>query len=142
MNQTLRWLAVLPGAILAGLLATFPLHWLLNMIFPYDGKWFLDFIEFPNKVLDVSAIELTLSPLIIALVCIWVGAEIAPKNKFKTALVLSALWVCVLLYIFLAAGGHATFDIKTACAVLGVLLGLSIVWLRVRNEQKGSNVVP
>jgi hypothetical protein len=29
MPLFLRWIAVLPGAILAGLAATFPLHWIL-----------------------------------------------------------------------------------------------------------------
>ena len=129
----LRWIGVLPGAIFAGLLSLFPLHWILNMLFPQDGRWFLDFIEFPNKVVNVSGVELALSPLIIALFYIWIGAEIAPKYKLATAFILSVLWVGVLAFTFLDSGGQATFDIKTAGALFGMLLGLLIVWLRDRN---------
>ncbi len=33
----LRWIAVFPGALLAGLLATFPLHWILYFTLANGG---------------------------------------------------------------------------------------------------------
>ena len=48
MNESkknlLRWIALLPGALIAGILATFPLHWVLSLKSSYDGT-FLGFIE-------------------------------------------------------------------------------------------------
>jgi len=136
-KQFLRWFAVLPGAILAGLLATFPLHWVLGSLFPQDGKFFLDFIEFPTR-LDVSGIELTLSPLVISTMYIWSGAEIAPKYKLAVAIVLSVLVLCMMLYLFLSSAGHDTFEIKTAGALLGIVLGLLLVRLRTRTRNAGA----
>ena len=33
----LRWVAILPGALIAGILSTFPLHWLLYIAFAHNG---------------------------------------------------------------------------------------------------------
>jgi len=132
MPLFLRWIAVLPGAVLGGLAATFPLHWILDAwIFPHDGAYFLDMIEFDQPV-DVATIELGLTPLIIAVFYVWAGAEIAPAHKLKVGVVLSLLFVCALAYLFFTSNGQATFEIKTAGALFGILLGLAIVWLRVR----------
>jgi len=81
-----RWLAVIPGAIGAGLLVLFPLRLTLYMtlrqiVDPYP--------EFPERLL---------SPLVIASVFIWVGSKIAPEYKKETSIVLFCIW------LFLAGG--------------------------------------
>jgi len=85
----LRWIVVFPGALLTGIFSTFPLHWILystlrnNLIFidPYP--------ELPERLL---------SPFVTALTFVWVGFNIAPEHKFKTAIILFGI------YIVLASG--------------------------------------
>ena len=81
-----RWVALLPGALIAGILATFPLHWVLSLKSSYDGT-FLGFIELSPEVF--ITIERALSPFIIAIIFILVGAKIAPSNKLRTAVILA-----------------------------------------------------
>jgi hypothetical protein len=138
-NSLLRWAAILPGAVLGGVIAFFPVHWLLGSLFPHDGNYFLDFIMF-EKPLDVERIELTLTPFVFSVFSIWAGAEIAPKSKLAIAIALSGMWLIVGTYMFWSSGGHDTFEIKTAGGVAGLVVGPIIVWLRTR--QAKSIVVP
>jgi len=76
-----RWLAVLPCAILAAVLSSFPLHLILyamlsNFIDPYP--------ELPERVL---------LPFVAAIAFQWAGARIAPHHKFETSVVLFGLWL-------------------------------------------------
>src|SRR5438477_1400839 len=88
MKRWLRWLAVLPGAAIVGLLITFPLHWIL---FQTLG--------------NVAELERIVSPLAIGVCFIWVGSRIAPAHKFETAAILFGLW----LFSLGAAVGIAAF---------------------------------
>jgi hypothetical protein len=77
----LRWILLIPAALFAGLLADFPLHWILygtlrSFIDPYP--------ELPEKVL---------SPFVHASVMVFVGYLIAPEHKMKTAIIIAALWI-------------------------------------------------
>jgi len=91
----LRWLAVLPGALLAGVLAGFPLHWVLygtlsNFIEPYP--------ELPERLLW---------PFVVNGVFIWVASRIAPQYKVVTSVILFGL--CMFLiggFVFLTLSGH------------------------------------
>lgn len=93
-GHLLRWVAVLPGALLAGLIAAFPLHWMLystltNFVDPYP--------ELPERIL---------TPLAFGLAFVWGGSRIAPKNRMKTALVLFGIWMVPLGgFVFLALSG-------------------------------------
>ena len=77
----LRWIAILPGAIFAGFLITFPLHWLLYIAFAHN-ETFLVFIELPPRS-DIW-IEQLLYPFVMAMAFISAGHYIAPKYKFKS----------------------------------------------------------
>jgi hypothetical protein len=87
MNQLkywLRWLGVIPGALLVGVLMTVPLHLILystltNFINPYP--------ELPERVL---------TPLVIAAGFVWSGARIAPARKIEAAVILFGLWMVLL----------------------------------------------
>src|SRR3990167_2393359 len=91
IKNLLRWIAVFPGSLLAGALSLFPLHWLLYLNFEINP---LRPIELPPEY--ISSIEYLLSPLIFTLAYIYVGGEIAPKYKFKTAIILTALFILLL----------------------------------------------
>lgn len=82
----LRWLAVLPGALLASALSTVLLHLILYLTL----RNFVDPVpELPERIL---------TPFVIAAVFIYAGARIAPEYKKPTAISLFGLW------LFLAGG--------------------------------------
>lgn len=120
----LRWLAVLPGALLSGILASFPLHLVLystltSFIEPYP--------ELPER---------TLFPFVMAAVFVWAGSSIAPEHKFKTAVVLFGLWLFLLGgFVFLTFTGFDWMGpqlyfqgggIGSIMAVIGAVTGLFI----------------
>ena len=122
----LRWLAVLPGALLAGILATFPLHWVLyqtlsNFVEPYP--------PLPERVL---------TPLVIGAVFIWAGSRIAPEYRIETAVGLFGFWMFLLGgFVFLTLSGGAWMGqrlyslygggLAPVMALVGGLIGLYIV---------------
>jgi len=134
----LRWIAVLPGAIFAGFLITFPLHWLLYMLFANNGT-FLGFIELPPRS-DIW-IEQLLYPFVMAIAFISAGHYIAPKYKFKSAIALftiyAILWLAVVVISFYKEsfyGVDIQFSSRTGLALVGAILGLYIA--RKSDEKK------
>lgn len=122
----LRWVLVLPGAVLAGLLVTIPLHLVINYVFGHQGN-FLDFMDFPLGL--NTAIENLLYSFIIAITFISVGYKIAPKYKVKTASVLFVVYIIawsVVGYIALSKFNPVQFSARTALAFLGAIIGLYI----------------
>lgn len=125
INYWLRWLAVLPGALIAGLLSTFLLRFVLfqtltNFIEPYP--------EFPERALTPFAISLTF---------IWIGCEIAPEYKLKTGISLLTLWLLLSAYfIFLTFTGDSwngnelffqAGGVSPIMGIVGSFVGLYIV---------------
>ena len=85
-QKIFRWIAVLPGSIIAGIAMTFVLHFILYFTLT---KFVTPYPEFPERAL---------TPFAIAATFIWAGCEIAPNNKLKVGIILFAIW------IFLAGG--------------------------------------
>jgi len=122
----LRWVAVLPGALVTGFLATFPLHWVLYFTL-VDG-------EIISGV-NIKLIEYTLYPFVIAITFILVGFEIAPANKFKTSVVLTAIWILSFLGVFIFFSAlKPQFELRSALSLLGAFLGLYIAWRKSKSE--------
>lgn len=139
-KNLLRWIAVLPGALLAGILATFPLHWILQLK-SMDGT-FLGFIELPPEAF--VSIEYALYPLVIALVFIVVGASIAPSFKFRVACALAVLYVLFALGALIFAvniGLQTSIGIRAAGPVIGIILGLLIVRQKTKSDSDPSTDV-
>jgi hypothetical protein len=130
-----RWVAVLPGGFLAGILATFPMHWILYLTLAHKGASLFGIIEFENGV-DIRPIEELLTPFVIAFTYILVGYEIAPKYKFKTAIVLLVPYIFLCLFvsfIMLFKGGVYRGNIifswpPALMAAAGASLGLYCAW--------------
>ena len=125
MKDLVRWILVLPGGILGGLIATFPLHWFLVGNFGAS--------ESDDHIITLSHsglanLEIALTPFVIAYVYMVIGAGIAPNRKFYTALVLSGLYAAAMLYIFFGVGLPIGFGWKTAGAIAGIALGLLTVF--------------
>jgi hypothetical protein len=101
MKQILRWLAVLPGALLAGVIVTFPVHWAALYIHDFgagepiitneEGKGLLQ--SLPLESLERFGDALFVSGTIVA-----IGAHIAPRFHFATAIVLTLLLIAFLAF--------------------------------------------
>jgi hypothetical protein len=93
----LRWLAVLPASVVAGFLATFPLHFVLYQTLTGSG-----FVE-PYPKLP----ERLLTPFAVCLGFVWSGMKIAPERKFETAIALFGITMVVLGgFVFLTLFGE------------------------------------
>jgi len=134
----LRWIAVLPGAILAGFLIIFPLHWLLYIAFAHNGT-LLGLIELPQRS-DIW-IEQLISPFVMAITFISTGHYIAPKYKYKSAIALFTIYAILWLGGVIISsskesfyGFDMQFSGKTVLAIVGAILGLYIA--RQSDEKK------
>lgn len=127
IKKLLRWILVLPTALVAGFLATFPLHWLVLLKFTQEPP-LLGFIELPES--SAFYVENLLYPFVIALVYIYVGYLVAPAHKFVTATVLAGLYVLTaiaLIFWVLSNDYKLEVGLRSVGPALGLVLGLFIV---------------
>jgi len=126
-KNLVRWIILLPSSLIAGILATFPLHWILSLQSLSDGG-FMGFIVLSPE--GFNTIERILTPFVVAIVYLLAGVEIAPSHKWKTAIVLTVTYVILAVGTFLFAissGWELTFGSRLLAPILGLLLGLYIV---------------
>jgi hypothetical protein len=136
----LRWLAVLPGALLAGILAGFPLHWILYSTLRNETIFIDPYPELPERLLI---------PFVFSIVFIWTGFKIAPEHKVKTSVILFGLLMFLIGgFVFLALSGAELMGRKLyfqgGCigpimAIAGSAAGLYVAWkvdLRQQLEKK------
>jgi hypothetical protein len=123
-----RWISVLPGAIIFALLSTFPLHWLLYLAYAKNGTLF-GIIELPRGA--NNTIEYFLYPALIAAVFVYSSYKIAPKHKFKVALIFFIIYVLswsIVSFIALFNGSinnlTLQFSGRTILALAGAFFGL------------------
>jgi uncharacterized membrane protein len=120
-KQKLKWLLVIPSAILGVLVGNFILHWVLyvtlsNFVEPYP--------EYPERLL---------MPFASALGFVLIGAYVAPSKKIKVAKVLSGIWILItLLFVFLAFTGEYFIILDDGLlrplgGIIGSLVGLFII---------------
>ncbi len=81
-NDVFRWIAVIPGSLLSGLIWLFPLHWILYITLSNDET-------FTNGIELLVPIERFLSPVVTMMAIILTSYRIAPKHKFNVSLVFS-----------------------------------------------------
>ena len=132
LTKILRWIAVLPGAILSGVAATFILHFVLYFLL---SKFFSSYPEFPERVL---------TPFAVATVFVIVGTAIAPRYKIATALTLLLLWLTfaiILAIVYVTEmrwfGKEIYFEangLAMASGIIGGFLGLLLVKDSLRKE--------
>jgi hypothetical protein len=117
----LRWIAVLPGALIFGFLTTFLLHWILYFTLA-KGETI--------SGVNILPIEYTITPFVIAIAFILVGFEIAPEYKFQTSMILTILYVSSFVGIIIFLSGH--LEVRGILGLLGSFLGLYITWRKSR----------
>ncbi|MDD5138841.1 MAG: hypothetical protein PHY43_01110 [Verrucomicrobiales bacterium] len=106
MKQILRWLAVLPGAILAGFIILFPVHWVAMFIhyFGNSGDGFITTND-GRSLLSLSAMPLEslerfMDALFVPGTIVAAGSRIAPRFHFVTAVVITLLLAGLLAFLF------------------------------------------
>lgn len=123
-----RWVAVLPGALIVGILVNFPFHWMLYLTL-VEGELI--------SGVNIGSIEYNLYPLVTAITFILAGFEIAPSHKFKTAIVLTAIWLLSFFGAFIFFSSlKPQFELRSALSLMGAFLGLYICWVKSRSDLK------
>jgi hypothetical protein len=127
MLNTIRWIGVLPGALIGAVLSSFPLHLILYQSLTGSGL-----VE-PYPVMP----ERLLGPFVAAIAFVWIGTYIAPNRKAATAVLLFGAWL-LFAGTFLALGladanlGNSQFDLKSGSfgpigSIAGAFVGLYLV---------------
>jgi hypothetical protein len=117
-KNVLLWIAVIPASVLAGIIVTFPAHWIMY----FTLKSFVD--PYPG------GLERMIMPGITSATAIYVSSLVAPTHKLKTAIVFGVIWIIFLLLImfFLKIESYKiTFEWSTVFAMIGVLIGIYLV---------------
>lgn len=97
-----RWILFLPLAILAAIIITFPLHWILYMTLSGGQDPFITpYPELPEKLLQ---------PFCSGLAFVYVSAHLAPKYKIQIAAITTAIW-CLLAVVAIVLG-YSEFSIN------------------------------
>lgn len=132
-QKILRWIAVLPGSIIAGISMTFVLHFILYFTLT---KFFTPYPEFPERAL---------TPFAIAATFIWAGCEIAPNNKLKVGITLFAIWIFLtggFIMVTLTGGkwfGKSLYlganGIAPIMGIVGAFVGLYLVTKKDKEKQ-------
>lgn len=122
-----RWLAVLPGATIALMLSSFPLHLLLYQTLTASGI-VQPYPESPERLLG---------PFVATLAFVWTGSWIAPNRNMETAIALFGLMLLLCgAALALALVGSLRPDLSyglnlggvpVAMGVAGAALGLHLV---------------
>lgn len=135
--EILRWIAVLPGGILAGLLILFPLHWVLYFTLVRGNT-----IQMPMEAM--APIERFLSPVLSSIFFVFAGAMIAPKKQLLVSYVLFSLSLLARIGILLVAVAQ---QLDLDLSVYGILrltlsalagaVGILIVRLKTKTREEG-----
>lgn len=91
--SVVRWLAVLPGAVLCAFLVEFPIHWAVMLIGYFGTEHDNNSITYTNPIAAIppDVLELFGNAFFTPFVIVSVGARIAPKYKFYTGIALAVL---------------------------------------------------
>ena len=116
-TSPLRWVAVLPGALLGGLLVGLAIHWaVLAATGPYP------LVRLTPTQRD--SIDLLARTAAGAFAAVWLGARIAPARPSRAALVVAL----VLAAILVLYGGITRPTGPALTYVMGAVAGLVFVW--------------
>ena len=96
-NPIFRWIAVLPGALLAAVAATFPWHWAVLFYGTLVGEENLG-LGTLYRIVGPETVERLGYGFIVPFVIITIAAKIAPKYKLATGKVVALLVVAFLIY--------------------------------------------
>jgi hypothetical protein len=133
-----RWIAVLPAAIIAGFVATFPVHWLVMMLQTNtegdSSLW---------SLIPPATLERLGYALFVPFTVVVVAAYVAPRFRLATAASVVGLIAGLLVFarIFLESTLQPWQQVLTACLWLVSFAG-ALVYVRkhLRAESEPSRV--
>src|SRR3981189_2983552 len=145
LKQILRWLAVLPGALLGAVIVMFPVHWAAMyihhfgtpdpMITDEQGRGLL-------QSLPLESLERFGDALFVPATIIAVGARIAPRFHFATAIVLTALFAALMAFLFVrvtSMGMHLEDSVfRMVITVLFWIVGVGAGLFHARELDQGA----
>lgn len=133
-TYVLRWVAVLPGAVFSALLVEFPIHWAVELI-QYSGT--VD----DHSVTIYSTLFAAITPdvleyfgyaFFVPFIITSIGARIAPKYKFPTAIALaigmgfSYGWIATQIAGDISSGSYTSGSwLRLAITIVLAIAGLS-----------------
>jgi hypothetical protein len=129
LKHILRWLAVLPGAILAALIVMFPIHWAALYIHhfgPFSGPLITDEEGkglFPSMPLE--SLERFCDALFVPGTLIAIGALIAPRFRLATAILLTLLLVVLISWAIAQAKSMGMHSVDTPFRMIIIF----VLWL-------------
>lgn len=134
-TETLRWIGVLPGGILAGFLILFPLHWVLYFTLVKG-----DMIQMPVE--DMAAIERFLSPAFSSIFFVFAGAMIAPRKQIIVSYILFSLSLLIRIAMLLyAMSQEIAIDLspygisRLVVSSLAGALGILFVYFKLKSKE-------
>ena len=101
-----RWICIIPGGVLCGFLALFPLHWILYFTL-VEGSMIQMSME------SMAPIERFLSPAIFSIIFVYAGARIAPKKQLIVSIVLFAIGILARALMVFIVSVHSSMVIDT-----------------------------
>lgn len=126
-KSSLRWILVLPGAIIGAFLSSVSLHLILYFSLAHGET---------ISGVDIRPIEHSLYPFILAMTFVLVGAEIAPKQQFQVAIGLAILYligaICVLFFAS-TVGVHMFIEMRSIGPIIGLLIAVFIIWKKFKS---------
>jgi hypothetical protein len=129
----LRWLAVLPGAVLAAILVSFPVHWAVLATFTSQDS----IIQTSGQ--GLVDIERLAQAFFGPLAGVWASGRIAPARRFETAVVVGVLVGAVVALAPSLSGGSV---FVSAPNVVLNLLGIAAGAYLVRREVEHDALAP
>ena len=139
VQHILRWLAVLPAALLASALVTIPVDFIFGIIYsiiygpsPGDSPGEATALYLYRDVLHI--LESLPEAFFIGLAFVCIGALIAPTFRFRVAVGLAAL----LETLYLALGNPGGGETWLGFNVLGATAGIGLIWLWYRKARTQS----
>lgn len=144
----LRWIAALPGGLLAAILAMFPAHWLLMLLYylkslPSDDAFMTkDGRPVPFFGIPFETMERSVMAALVPIVFILVGTWIVPSRKWTAAVALGVLWVILMTVAITWAVSTSRFEFEftfTTFLVLGLNVAGVVYALIATYSQEGPN---
>ncbi len=137
MKRILLWIGVIPGSLLAGVLATFPFHWILMYLYSNPQDVVIFSIRFFALIVTenwtLETVELFLSPVIVMTVAVIVAYKLAPERNFIASCLIAALWLVVA--VISAFSETIFFDMRTFATSIGIGIALCWNWYKSINAQ-------
>jgi hypothetical protein len=125
MKSVLRWMAVIPTAIIAAILVIFPIHWFV-FFSGISETWVAEIFKYIGFTITNDNIERLLDALLVGGTFVYAGAKMAPTHHLKTAVALSTILIGVFIYLFYLINSHQGYKMDETVWSMGIKIAMVI----------------